>query len=124
MNFYGPTDLTTDFARKAGSVKKFLDGKSHDEAPKLYALASPISHLTKDDPPTLILHGTIDRVVPIAQADMLERKLEALEIPCVYDRLNGWPHAMDVAEPVSKRSQWFMDAFFNQHLRGGTRKKP
>ena len=55
---------------------------------------------------------------------MLERKLEALEIPYVYDRLNGWPHAMDAAESVNKRSQWFMDAFFNKHLRGGTRKKP
>ena len=124
VNFYGPTDLTTDFARKAGSVKKFLDGKSYEQDAKLYELASPLTHLTKDDPPTLILHGTIDQVVPIEQADMLVKKLKALKIPHVYDRLKGWPHAMDAAELVNQRSQWFMDGFFEKHLRGATGKKP
>jgi acetyl esterase/lipase len=124
VNLYGPTDLTTDFARQAGSVKKFLGGQSYEQAPKQYALASPITHLTKDDPPTLILHGTIDQIVPISQADLLEKKLEELQVPYVYDRLKGWPHTMDAAEPVNLRCRWFMDAFFEEHLRGKPKEKP
>ena len=38
--------------------------------------ASPVAHVSKDDPPTLILHGSIDSVVPIDQADLLVAKLK------------------------------------------------
>ena len=37
-----------------------------------------------DDPPTLILHGTIDRTVPIAQADALAAKLQDVGVPNTY----------------------------------------
>jgi dipeptidyl aminopeptidase/acylaminoacyl peptidase len=30
------------------------------EAPEHYRAATPISHVTKDDPPMLIVHGTAD----------------------------------------------------------------
>jgi len=101
VDFYGPVDLTTDFARKMGVVREFLSGKTYEQDPKLYAYASPISYLTKDDPPTLILHGTIDIVVPIDQADTLAKKLKELNIPVVYEKFVGWPHTMDLAESVN-----------------------
>jgi acetyl esterase/lipase len=116
VDFYGPYDLTTEFARKAGVVKKFLGGKTYDEAPELYKQASPMTYLTKNDPPTLILHGTIDDVVPIEQSDRLAARLKALGIPVVYDRLEGWPHTMDAAEIVHQRCQYFMDRFFAKYL--------
>ena len=31
VNFYGPTDLTTDFAKKQGVVEDFMGGKTFDE---------------------------------------------------------------------------------------------
>jgi len=116
VDFYGPYDLTTDFARQAGVVKKFLGGKTYDEAPELYKQASPMTYLSKNDPPTLILHGTIDDVVPIEQSDRLAARLKELGIPEVYDRLEGWPHTMDAAEIVNQRCQYFMDAFFAKYL--------
>lgn len=116
VDFYGPYDLTTDFARKAGVVKKFLENKTYDEAPRLYLRCSPLNYLTKDDPPTLIFHGTIDDVVPIEQSDRLAARLKALGIPVVYDRLEGWPHAMDAAEIVHQHCQKFMDQFFAKYL--------
>ncbi|MBI3849980.1 MAG: alpha/beta hydrolase [Verrucomicrobia bacterium] len=116
VDFYGPYDLTTDFARKAGVVKKFLGDKTYDEAPGLYLRLSPMNYLTKDDPPTLILHGTIDDVVPIEQSDRLASRLKALGIPVVYDRLEGWPHTMDAAEIVHHRCEYFMDQFFAKYL--------
>ena len=116
FDFYGPYDLTTPFAQNAGAVKKFLGNQSYSEARELYERASPGKYLTAQAPPTLILHGTIDDIVPISQSDALAEKLKALKIPFVYDRLEGWPHAMDAAEGVNERCQYFMNRFFDQHL--------
>ncbi len=116
INFYGPVDLTTDFARKQSLVVDFL-GKSYDEDPKLHTFASPISHLTKDDPPTLILHGTIDSIVPIKQADMLADKLKSLGIDYFYEKYEGWPHTMDLAEAVNLRCQYQMVQFLEKYLK-------
>jgi len=116
VNLYGPYDLTTEIGRKSGSVKKFLGGKTYEEAPDLYLVVSPSKYLKKGAPPTLILHGTIDDVVSIDQSDMLARKLAELGVPYVYDRLEGWPHAMDLAEAVNERCQWFMNQFFAKYL--------
>ena len=70
----------------------------------------------KNDPPTLILHGTVDETVPIDQSDLLAAKLKELGVPYVYDRLPGWPHTMDLAAPVSERCLWFIDHFLAVYL--------
>jgi acetyl esterase/lipase len=116
VDFYGPTDLTTDFAKKQPLVESFLGGKTFDEAPDIYKLASPIFHLTKDDPPTLIFHGTIDSTVPIAQADKLAVKLKEIGIDYVYERYDGWPHTMDLAESVNRRCVYKMEQFFEKYI--------
>jgi len=116
VDLYGPTDIECPEARDEGVVRKFI-GKTYDEAPEQYKLATPITHLTKDDPPTLIIHGTIDDIVPIAQSDLLAGKLEALGIPCEYDKIEGWPHTLDAAVEVNKRVQWYMNRFFDKYLR-------
>jgi len=114
VNFYGPTDLTTDFAKKQGVVEDFMGGKTFAEAPHTYQQASPLFHLTRDDPPTLIFHGTIDSTVPIVQADMLSEKLKELGIDHIYERYEGWPHVMDLAEAVNRRCVYQMEQFFKK----------
>jgi acetyl esterase/lipase len=116
VNFYGPTDLTTDFAKKQGVLLDFMGGRAFDEAPDAYKLASPLFHLTKDDPSTLIFHGTIDSTVPIAQADRLAAKLKELGINYVYERYDGWPHVMDLAEAVNRRCVYQMEQFFTKYI--------
>ena len=116
VDFYGPTDLTTDFAKNQPLVQQFIGGKTFDEAPDAYKLASPLFHLTRDDPPTLIFHGTIDSTVPIVQADKLADKLKELGIDYVYERYDSWPHAMDLAEAVNRRCVYQMEQFFKKHI--------
>jgi acetyl esterase/lipase len=123
VNFYGPTDLTTDFAREQGLVKSFMDEKSIEEAPENYRLGSPVIHLTPDDPPTLIFHGTIDDTVPVAQADRLAEKLKSLGIAHVYERYEGWPHTLDLALEVNRRCVYQMERFFQQHVTDLSREK-
>lgn len=115
-NFYGPVDLTTEFARTQGVVKDFLGDKTWEEDPDIYKKASPITYLTKDDPPTMIFHGTIDDIVPIDQADELAAKLKDLGIPYLYERIEGWPHTMDLARAINDRCSYFMEKFFKEHL--------
>lgn len=116
VDLYGPSDLTTDDAKNAGSVKAFMGGKTYDEAKELYEQASPNTHITKNAPPTLILHGTIDDTVQIIQADMLEAKLKVNGVPYHYEKFPGWPHTMDLAQSVNDRCFYLMEQFFAKHL--------
>ncbi len=115
VNLYGPTDLTTAYAREHDLVKRFL-GKSYEEAPKLYERASPLQHVSADDPPTLILHGTLDELVPISQADALAAKIKQHGVACEFHRLTGWPHTMDLAQTVNGFCRERMLVFFEKHL--------
>jgi acetyl esterase/lipase len=115
VNFYGPVDLTVDFARESGPLKEFL-GKSYDEAPDLYRKVSPHTYITPDDPPTLTFHGTIDSVVPVSQADSLDTWLNGAGVTHEYHRLKGWPHAMDIEEKVNEYCRYYMDIFLKRYL--------
>ena len=116
INFYGPCDLTTDFARKAGAVMKFLEGKKFDEAPEIYERASPVRYVDPNDPPTLIFHGTLDEIVPVNQSDLLKASLTEAGVTFCYDRLAGWPHTMDAAAPVNARTRHVMKWFLESHF--------
>ncbi len=116
VDIYGPADLTTDYARNHPLVKSFL-ARSYEEAPALYEEASPVQYLDKDDPPTLILHGTSDRLVPISQSDDLKEKLDSLGVPCEYYRLPLWPHTMDIVQRVNDFCQVKMTEFFEKYLK-------
>jgi dipeptidyl aminopeptidase/acylaminoacyl peptidase len=118
VNLYGPTDLTTDFARNNDVVVRFLGGESYADDPDLYAQASPITHVSADDPPTLILHGSIDTVVPISQAELLVDKLKAAGVPHEYDRVEGWPHTMDLEANVNRHCLAKIEEFLDKHLQG------
>jgi len=115
VNLYGPSDLTTEYALSRREVTDFIE-PSFDEAPELYQKASPIHFITEDDPPTLIFQGTIDELVPVRQSDLLKKKLDGVGVPNEYHRLTGWPHTMDVAEPVNRYCQHYMNAFFEKYI--------
>ncbi len=115
VNFYGPVDLTTEMGQKASVVKQFL-ATSYDQNPKRYEEASPLTHLDAHDPPTLIVHGTLDDVVPVDQADLLAKRLGELGIAHEYARLEGWPHTLDAARPANDYCQELMLRFFDEHL--------
>lgn len=117
VSFYGPTDLTAPIVSKEKAVKRFMGRESQKEAPERYAAASPLRYITADDPPTLIFHGTADDLVPVEQSDRLAAALDELGIPYVYDRQDGWNHAMDIWGPVNERCLYVMDRFFERFLK-------
>jgi dipeptidyl aminopeptidase/acylaminoacyl peptidase len=115
VDIYGPVDLTTPVGQQSDAVREFL-GKSYLEDPQLFVTASPITHVTADDPPTLIFHGTSDKVVPIRQGDILAARLEQVGVPHEYHRLKGWVHMMDAVVSVNEYFQYHMNDFFQRFL--------
>ena len=115
VNLYGVVDCTVPVAQEARQVTDFI-GKSYAEGAERYALASPIRHLDKSDPPTLTIHGTIDELVPIEQADTLHERLDELGIENYYDRIEGWPHSLDLAQPLFERCVYDTARFLEEHL--------
>ncbi len=116
VDIYGPVDLTTEYARTQPLVTGFI-GHPFGDKPELYREASPISYLEKNIPPTLILQGTADNLVPASQSDTLKARLDALGVPNEYYRFPGWPHTMDIVQRVNDVSQQKMEAFFEKYLK-------
>ena len=42
---------------------------------------SPITHVSSDDPPTMIIHGDADVLVPLQQSEIFVKKLESVGVP-------------------------------------------
>lgn len=115
VNFYGVCDLTTDDVHGRSEPIDFF-GKTIEEAPELYAQGSPLKHLTKDAPPIITFHGTIDKVVTVKQSDLLHEKLEEKGIINYYDRIEGWPHTMDLSQKVNAHCKYMIERFLEKHL--------
>ena len=78
---------------------------------------SPVYHAAKSKTPTLILHGTLDEVVPIGQSDLLAARLKELGVPAEYERIDGWPHVMDASLPVNEYFKARIARFLEDRLR-------
>lgn len=115
VDFYGPADLTTEYARNHDLVTGFL-GSRYEEAPEKFKDASPMHHLDKNDPPTLIFQGSSDNLVPANQSVRLKEKLDSLGIQAELYCLPLWPHTMDIVKRVNDFSQLKMNAFFDKYL--------
>lgn len=114
VNFYGVPDLTGPLAGASPECTGFI-GKPQSEAREVYAQASPLTHLTRDDPPTLSFHGTIDELVPVAETEKLHARLTELKIPNAFDKVVGWPHTMDLAADINAHCQYVLDRFLARY---------
>ena len=117
VNFYGPVDITLPEHHNNPTLHAFFGGKTFDEAPEQYRLASPITHLTKDAPPTLTIHGTDDMTVPVDQADLLAARLKELGVYHEYLRLEGYPHTLDIIQEANVYCRWHIYRFLDKQLR-------
>jgi len=82
-SFYGPTDLSALVSESVvgGLAAEQLLGGTPAQFPASYVAASPVDHVSTDAPPMLLLDGTADTIVPIAQAEELASALTAAGVP-------------------------------------------
>ena len=103
---YGAYDLEELFTRFGSRVGRRISSFMGDMVVGASALdptglaayrdASPMHHIRPGAPPFLLLHGTIDNLVPIAQARRLTSTLQDAGVEAVLVELSGAPHAFDV----------------------------
>lgn len=72
-----------------------LATKSRAEKLKLMQDLSPINAVTPDDPPTLLLHGTVDPIVPLEQSERFIAKLKETGVPAQLIIHQGGAHGWD-----------------------------
>lgn len=116
VDIYGPTDFTEPKRRDHGLILAYMNG-SYDENPSRYEQASPIRYVTEKSPPTCVIHGTVDMLVPVHQSDWLVEKLKEKGVPHYYSRINGWPHAMDAVVAVNNHTKALIANFFDKYLK-------
>ena len=59
---------------------QILMGGTPSSNPSLYQSSSPINFVNAQSPPTIILHGDVDDIVPIAQSIKLKNKLQSFGV--------------------------------------------
>lgn len=115
VDVYGPVDFTEPIRRNHPLILAYMNG-TYEEDPSRYEKASPIRYVTPTTPPTCVIHGTVDMLVPVHQSDWLVEKLREEGVPHLYSRIDGWPHAMDFVKEVHDHTSALVLAFFDEHL--------
>ena len=106
---YGAHDLLAVAERR-----QMLDTLTEEEK-KLCRQASSISYLEKRDPPTLILHGTKDHLVPVRQSEILHKALKKAGLPSQLHIIEGAPHSFHL-QPKQEDLRELVIGFFEKNL--------
>ncbi|EME17573.1 alpha/beta hydrolase [Rhodococcus triatomae] len=118
--FYGAYDFTGESGipavrmRVESKLTRMVLGKDA-VFPDSYLAASPLSRLHADAPPFLVIHGTNDSLIPVAEArDFVGRLRAVSSSPVAYAELRGAQHAFDIfhsvrSDQVTTRVAAFLD---------------
>jgi dipeptidyl aminopeptidase/acylaminoacyl peptidase len=112
--WYAPSDVTavaTDTGADPADPttrENQLLGAPAPDAPELAAQASPITHVSPDAPPFLLLHGAADRFVPCVQSERLYAALEEAGVDVELQLYEGadhmWLGSPDAAQQALTRT--------------------
>jgi len=119
-DFFGPTDFTkmssfwTTMQHDApDSPESRLIGGPIQENKDKCRRANPITYVTKDDPPFLIVHGDKDPLVPHHQSEILYEALKKAGVDTTFYTVQGGGHGGFKDPQVDV----LVTQFFDKHLR-------
>lgn len=117
VNVCGPTELSQEYA-DVPVVRDFLQalcGGTPESASDAYKAASPITYVSKDDPPVLTLHGNQDEIVLVAQARLLDEVMQKQGARHELLILDGQGHGFK--GEGAKQADDATWSFFEKHLK-------
>lgn len=125
VDYYGPTDLLQGDAHAPAGIdlnwhapeswpSRYLGGALADQRERV-AATNPVSFVSADDPPFLIVHGDEDEIVPLHQSELLYNALEAAGVAAELYVVQGGGHARG-GEFGSVALHRKTVAFLQQHL--------
>lgn len=118
VDFFGPTELTNMYNFPSNPLIPLLltqvTGGNPTTHATLYQQSSPMSFVTAQCPPTIILHGGADIVVAPSQSVMLRDQLQSVSAPQQYvfypTESHGWTGA-NMVDSFDK-----ITVFLNTHV--------
>lgn len=97
-----------DFHEYDKTTKAFVSITDEARVLEIGKSISPVNHVTSDDPPTLIIHGDADKLVPIQQAEIIIEKLKSVgvtsELVTKKGLAHGWP---EIGNDFKTLADWF-----------------
>lgn len=91
------------FARKhARYIASVMGG------PANFAAASPMSFVTAETPPSLLIHGDADTTVPMSQSVEFHARLQAAGVPSEFVRYHGGGHSGILFEAMAENPSRLM----------------
>lgn len=125
VDFFGPTDFLRMDEQAAGkgqfehdspdSPESLLVGGPIQENKEKVSRASPLSYISKGDPPFLVVHGDRDPLVPVQQSKILLEALEAAGVEAELHIVKGGGHGFRDAE-VDRKVSVFLDIHLKSPL--------
>ena len=116
----GPTDFTTKHDPDGEAFFTWFLGGDYAHDGQIWRDASPVFHVSKKAAPFLIVHGTHDESVSMAQAQELADKLKQAGVPVKFVQVED-AHTFQTPE-ARKRLALETQAFFTQYLQPGNAK--
>ncbi|HEV7516328.1 MAG TPA: alpha/beta hydrolase fold domain-containing protein, partial [Thermoanaerobaculia bacterium] len=118
VDWYGATDVlqmslyasSVDHDARFSAEGKLVGGAIQLH-PELAATANPITYVSADDPPFLILHGTIDDTNPFNQSELLVDALRAAAVPVTFVPIQGADHGF-LDDSTAQRVYDFLASLF------------
>lgn len=84
IDYFGPTDLVAMYQKPwhplVPMALQMITGQSPETGRSIFEASSPALFVSRQSPPTLILHGGKDVVVNVSQSRLLAQKLENLGV--------------------------------------------
>ncbi len=131
VGIYGRYDWedrsTTERDRFVDFLERVVVKKRQSRHPELFRNASPIARVRHDAPPFLVVHGTADNVIPVAQARAFVERLRAASRSTVgYLELPGASHGFDMTDGARTKSVatvigLFLDEIHRSHRMSRTK---
>ena len=118
IDFFGPTDMSL-YADTPGVAETFIAsflGKECLTDARCYKRASPIEYVTKQAAPTLIIHGTVDLVVPIIHSERMYDKLKDAGVPTEFVKIRWKGHGWEDREATRTAADAAL-TFLDTHLK-------
>jgi acetyl esterase/lipase len=103
VGIYGRYDWedrsTIERARFVDFLERVVVRRSIDRHPEVFRDASPIARVHPQAPPFLVIHGSHDTVIPVAQARSFVERLRSVSAsPVSYVELPGAGHGFDLID--------------------------
>ncbi|HSC53354.1 MAG TPA: alpha/beta hydrolase [Phnomibacter sp.] len=116
-SFVGPTDLTDPFYVNHPLISQILAsliGKTYAQDPALYASLSPALLVNSQSPPTFMVYGGADPLVPVSNPTLLAQNLQAKNVPFQYDFYPAETH--DLSATAVNASLLHLGDFWKQYM--------